>query len=193
MKVNEARQIYSQQIKTINTKRNEYLKQKEELEQKIKSTENGASVFAKEAATLELNYDKLTKKQDEYQKYIDQLMEQWNLKFNEVATKESAESAKEGFDELNKIMEVVRRMSRGDFVPLSDERKVMEYDSDMYQLAKSAQAIAQMRKKGKEHDSLWGDEEKRDKLDPSAEADNQEAIGVAPEVMSVEEITGTDE
>jgi len=36
---------------------------------------------------------------------------------------------------LGKIMTVFRRLSRGDIVPQSDERRLMEYDSKMYTTA----------------------------------------------------------
>ena len=87
------------------------------IREKIKRTENGAAVYADEAATLELTYSAVAEKQDEYQKYMDKLMEQWNVKFDEVAVKNNAKAEKEGFEELRKVLEVVRRMTRGDTVP----------------------------------------------------------------------------
>jgi len=80
-------------------------------------------------------------------------------------------------------------MTHGDIVPHSDEKKVMDYDKDMYQMAKSAQMLAQMRKEErKEHESLWEDEEKRESRDATEVADNQEAFAPGPEVVSVEEV-----
>lgn len=56
-------------------------------------------------------------------------------------------------------MTTVARMCAGDKVPYTDEKKVMEYDSDMYARAKQAQMImASMKKKQKEYDSLWDEE-----------------------------------
>lgn len=188
MKVGEARQIYSTQLREYNLQKNKLAKQREELNEKIKQTENGTMIFANEAATLELTYNAVAEKQDEYQEYMDKLMEQWNLKFNEVATKENVEAEKEGFEDLQKIMKVVQRMTKGDTVPPGDEKKVMDYDKDIYQMAKSAQMIAKMRKKGQEHDSLWEDDkEKREREDPMEAADGQEAFAGGPEVVSVED------
>ena len=60
---------------------------------------------------------------------------------------------------IGKIMTTVARMCAGDKVPYTDEKKVMEYDSDMYARAKQAQMImASMKKKQKEYDSLWDEE-----------------------------------
>lgn len=187
MKVGEARRIYSTQLKEYNMQKCSLAKQKAELNDKIKKTENGAVIYANEAATLELTYNAVANKQDEYQKYMDQLMEQWNLKFDEIATKENVEAEKEGFEDFRKIMEVVRRMTKGDTVPPGDEKKVMEYDNDMYQMAKSAQMMAQMRKRGEKHESLWEDEEERERMDPLEEADGQDAFADGPEVVSVED------
>lgn len=188
MTVGEARQTYSVQLKSYNIQKCKLAKQKAELAEKMKTTENGAMVFANEAATLELTYNAVAEKQNEYQDYMDSLMEQWNAKFNEVATRENAEAEKEGFEDLRKIMEVVRRMTRGDTVPGTDEKKVMEYDKDMYQMAKSAQMVARMRNKDREkHDSLWEDEEKREREDAMETADGQEAFADGPEIVSIED------
>lgn len=188
MTVGEVRKTYSVQLKSYNIQKNNLAQQRAALNEKIKKTENGSVVYANEAATLELTYNAVAKKQNEYQNYMEQLMEQWETKFNEVATRENAEAEKEGFEELSKIMEVVRRMAKGDNVPQGDEKKVMEYDKDMYQMAKSAQMVAKMRKKDREdHDSLWGDEEEREREDPMEAADGQEAFAAGPEVVSVED------
>ncbi len=188
MTVGEARKTYSVQLRNYNVQKYKLAKQKNELADKIKSTENGATIYAGEAATLELTYNAVAQKQEEYQNYMDQLMEQWNMKHDAVATKENVEAEKEGFEDLRKIMEVVRRMTKGDNVPQSDEKKVMEYDKDMYQMAKSAQMVAQMRRKDREdHDSLWEDEEERQREDPTESADGQEAFMDGPEIVSVED------
>lgn len=188
MTVGEARKTYSVQLRNYNVQKYKLAKQKNELADKIKSTENGATIYAGEAATLELTYNAVAQKQEEYQNYMDQLMEQWNMKHDAVATKENVEAEKEGFEDLRKIMEVVRRMTKGDNVPQSDEKKVMEYDKDMYQMAKSAQMVARMRRKDREdHDSLWEDEEERQREDPTESADGQEAFMDGPEIVSVED------
>lgn len=188
MTVGEARKTYSVQLRNYNVQKYKLAKQKNELADKIKSTDNGATIYAGEAATLELTYNAVAQKQEEYQNYMDQLMEQWNMKHDAVATKENVEAEKEGFEDLRKIMEVVRRMTKGDNVPQSDEKKVMEYDKDMYQMAKSAQMVARMRRKDREdHDSLWEDEEERQREDPTESADGQEAFMDGPEIVSVED------
>lgn len=74
------------------------------------------------------------------------------------AAKESAKAVGEGMQELAKIIEISRRISNGDKVPASDEKKLMEYDSGLYQAAKAA-AMLHADEKHKEYSSLYEDEE----------------------------------
>ena len=188
MTVGEARQAYSMQLKSYNVQKCKLAQQKSDLEMKIKTTENGSVVFANEAAALELTYNAVAEKQNEYQNYMDQLMEQWDTKFNEIATQQKVEAEKEGFEDLARIMTVARRLMHGDIVPQSDEKKLMEYDSDLYQMAKNAQMIAQIREKDrKKHESLWEDEEKKEQVDAMEEAEGQEAFAAGPEIVAVED------
>ena len=72
--------------------------------------------------------------------------------------KENAETSGKAMEDLGKILEIARRISNGDRVPSTDEKKLMEYSSELYQAAKSA-ALLKANKKQKEHDSLFDDEE----------------------------------
>ena len=100
------------------------------------------------------------------------------------STKQQGEAAKKAGEDLGKLMEVARRIMKGAKVPSSDERKLMEFDSKLYQMAKSIGAMAKVRKR-KEYKSLWEDEEKKDQTDPMEVADNSEA-GSGPEIVSAE-------
>ena len=62
----------------------------------------------------------------------------------------------------------------------------MEFDSDLYQMAKNIGAMIQRLKK-KKYESLWDDEEKKEHEDPMETADDQEAFASGPEIVSVEE------
>ena len=83
-----------------------------------------------------MQYNAVAEKQDEYQDYVDQLMEQWESKFNSVAAKQQDEAAKDYGEEMGKIMTVARRIMHGDIVPAQDEKKLMEFDKDLYMMAK---------------------------------------------------------
>lgn len=74
---------------------------------------------------------------------------------------QSAAKEKQAEDEA-KIMAVYRAMARGDDVPASDEKKLMEYNADLYQAAKMAQAMArtlERQAKRKKQDSQWDKKE----------------------------------
>ena len=65
MKIAEARQIYSTQIKAYHEQHTALFKQKKELEEKMKSEENGSITYANEAATLELSIKAVEEQKEE--------------------------------------------------------------------------------------------------------------------------------
>lgn len=68
----------------------------------MENTPDGKTRYADEAATLELKYNAVAEKYDEYQSYVSQLMEQWNSKFNSVVAKQQVEVAKDYGEEMGK-------------------------------------------------------------------------------------------
>ena len=73
-----------------------------------------------------------------------------------------------------KCLEIARRIARGDKVPPKDEMKLLEFNAEMYQMAKNMAVIAK-KDKPKEHDSLWDDEEEQtEQPTPSEVVDNME-------------------
>lgn len=186
MKAGDARKLYGNQLKEYNVQAFKLAQERNALKEKMKNRPNGESLYAQEAAKLELTYEAVDSKKKEYQTYMDQLMEQWDAKFAQVAGKQGAEAEKDAMDDLAKILTVARRIMHGDIVPPSDEKKLMEYDADLYQLAKNAQMLAQNRDK-KKYKSLWEEEEEKVYEDPMEVADSQEAFASGPEVVSVEE------
>lgn len=72
--------------------------------------------------------------------------------------REAAKNGEERADDMAKIMEIARRIADGDIVPQSDEKKLMEYSADLYQVAK-ASAMANRDKEHNEYDALFDDEE----------------------------------
>lgn len=77
---------------------------------------------------------------------------------------ENAEKSKEYIEDAAKIMEIARRIARGDHVPATDEKKLMEYNRELYQVAKQA-AVLNANKKHKDYDSLFEDEDENAKRD----------------------------
>lgn len=193
MKIGEARQIYSAQIKEFQQQKITLTKQKKDLEHKMSILPDGKEQYANEAATLELSYNAVSEKYEEYRNFMEKIMEQHSLLLNAESTKQQGEAMEEYALDQIKIMEVARRIGRGDIVPASDEKKLMEYSMELYMSAKNMAMLSELRDKDKEkHDSLWDDEEdKPDNPDPMEVADNGELQGAAPDIVSAEEVVAS--
>ncbi len=186
MKIEEARQLYSAQINAYREQQSILSKKKKELENKINTTPDGATIYANEAATLELTMKAVEEKQTEYKEYMEKLMEQWSAMTNMVSTQQQNEAMKEYVGELAKVLEVARRLMKGAIVPATDEKKLMEYSMEMYQAAKNIGAMAKQKEK-EEYDSLWEKEEKKvtKEQDPIEVANNTEVFAEGPEIVEV--------
>lgn len=193
MKIGEARQIYSAQIKEFQQQKIALAKQKKDLEHKMSILPDGKEQYANEAATLELSYNAVSEKYEEYRNFMEKIMEQHTLLFNAEATKQQGEAMEDAAQDLIKIMEVARRIGRGDIVPASDEQKLMEYSMELYMSAKNMAMLSELRDKDKEkHDSLWDDEEdKPNNPDPMDVANDGELHGSAPDIVSAEEVVAS--
>jgi len=185
MKIGEARQIYSGQIKAYQQQKVALSQQKQELEKRMNATENGKELFAREAAVLELTYNAVSEKQAEYQDYMSKLMTQHTALANAEVAKQQGEAMEEYVDDMGKIMEVARRLMKGDIVPATDEKKLMEYSMELYQSAKSMGAMKKLEER-EEHDTLWKDEEKpTENPDPMEVADNKTVFAEGPAIVDV--------
>ena len=184
MKIAEARQLYSMQIKAYHEQHTALFKQKKELEEKMKNEENGSIIDANEAATLELSIKAVEEQKSQYQEYMDKLTQQWNAVANMEVAKQQGEAMEEYAVDLAKIMEVARRIMKGGIVPPTDEQKLMEYSMELYQAAKNIGAL--VKKEKEEYESLWeDDEEKTVAEDPTEIADNAEAFDSGPTIVEV--------
>ena len=185
MKIGEARQLYSSVIKSYHEQYSALHKQRQELQTKMDATPDGKTVFANEAAILELTMEAVDEKQTEYKEYMEKLMEQWNGVANMEVAKQQGEAAEEYAADMSKAMEVARRIMKGGIVPADDEKKLMEYSMELYQAAKNMGALAKERE---EYDTLWEEEpEEGEPADPMEVADNTEAFAAGPEIVDVAE------
>lgn len=184
MKIAEARQVYNTQIKAYREQQVALSKQKQELEDKMNSMEDGKTIYANEAAILELTMKVVDEKQAEYKDYMEKILEQWTATANMVSAKQQGEAMEDYMEDLAKIMEVARRLMNGDIVPATDEKKLMEYSMEMYQAAKNIGAMVKQGEK-EEYDSLWDEEEEKEYEDPMETADNTEAFAEGPEIVDV--------
>lgn len=110
------------------------------------------------------------------------------------ASKESADAAGKAASDYAKIMEIARRIARGDKVPTKDEKKLMEYSSELYQMAKMS-AMMNERKKHKKHKSLFEEEEENDKREKlrALESDSSSTDSTDIEGSAAETETGGEE
>lgn len=187
MTLGDLRTRYSMVHKEYNSKKYDLSVQLQETREKIKKQPENKDIYEEQAVVLELQYNAVDEQQKIYDDFIQEFMSQWSVKLTEISTRQNTEAQKDASLELGKILAVARRMSHGDIVPGSDEKKLMEYDSDLYQMAKNAQMMAQQKER-KKYDSLWEDEEKKKPEDPIEAADAQESNLTAPDVIPVEEV-----
>lgn len=187
MKIGEAQQMYRQQVNSYRQQRTVLAKQLEDVRtrmQHIPGDKEANEKYESEAATLQLTLDALDEKESEYQEYLDKLAEKYCAYWNAEAAQQQKDAGKEYAAEMGKIMEVARRIMKGSIVPASDEKKLMEFSMDMYQVVKNIGAMARREKKEK-YDSLWGDEEKKEYDDPKEAAENADAGPDGPEIVDV--------
>lgn len=184
MKIGEAQQIYREQVNAYRTQKAALSKQLEDVRSKMESSvdKDKKEQFGSEAAVLELSIEALNKQEDEYQDYLDELSDQYCAYWNVTIAEQQADAAKEYAVDMGKILEVARRIMKGGIVPATDEKKLMEFNYEMYQMAKSIGAMVRQREKEK-YDSLWEDEEEKEYDDPMEVAENAEASGEGPELV----------
>ena len=182
MKICEVRPTYYQNREKLVDQIRTLSKQKEKAEASYRIT--GDSKFSEEAATLELSIKDTEKAFEENQAVLDSIAEQHTAIMNMETSKQQGDAMKEEMENMGKIMMVFRRLCNGDIVPLTDEKKLMEYDDKMYSMAKNMQAMAQQLEKEREkHKSLWEDEEKKEYPDAMEVADNSEYAGPLPDIQ----------
>ena len=187
MKLKDAMPIYREYRQRLVNQTRDLVKQRDTAIAKLEAT--GDVTWSKEAATLELSIEATKKEFEENQKILDGLTEQWCAAANAENARALADPETGMAATLSKIMTTVARMCAGDKVPYSDEKKVMEYDSDLYGKAKQAQIMmAAMKEKQKEYESLW--KEEGGEYDPEGVADNTTAQGELPEVPQEETGSG---
>lgn len=179
MKISEARNLYQNQLSA-------YQEQRQLIQDQLnKLKENNGDDLTGQAAVLELSLQKLTDKENEYQSYLGILAEQKNKIAGFASAKQQGDSMAEAAEDMGKIMLTARRIMQGGTVPIEDEQKLMEFDKDLWLMAKSAGALA---KKREEYDTLWEEKQKAEAEDPDDIADNSLAAGGAPERVSTDSL-----
>ena len=107
MKIGEARQTYSYQIRSYNEQKWALSKQKAELEKKMEREPENKHIYAGEAAVLELTIDAVSEKQQEYQNYMDKLLEQKFAIEDMIVSEQQCDAMEEYAEDLGKIMRLL--------------------------------------------------------------------------------------
>lgn len=192
MKIGEAQKAYRQQLSLLRGQKSDFVKQREENRKKMeearkKSEEQGVTFELSEAwlereKELQEKIDELSGQIDKNEKTLDDLIEQEVGIFNSVVAEQQGDAMREYGEEMAKCLEIARRISRGDRVPAQDEKKLMDFNMEIYQMAKEMAAM-NMEGKHKEWDSLWGEEEDKEYDDPFEVSQNAETNVGMPEGM----------
>lgn len=186
MKIGEAQQLYREQVQAYQAQKVAVSKQLQDVRSRMEHSADKQEQYGSEAAVLELSLEALNAKQTEYQDYLNELAEQYCAYWNATVADQQADAAKEYAIDMGKILEVARRIMKGGIVPASDEKKLMEFDFELYQVAKNVGAMAR-REKREKYKSLWEDEEEKEYDDPQEVAENAEAGSSGPAIVDVAE------
>lgn len=195
MKIKEARQAYTAQLDILRNRQRELLKEKKEHDARFPGqTGNGAlggdagvvlelsEEYRKRAQELQEKIDRVKEQIDEHVKLRDQVIEMEVGIANAEVARQQGEAMQDYGEEMAKCLEIARRISNGDRVPATDEKKLMDFNMEVYMAAKNM-AVMNMDKKHKEYDSLWGDEEeKAENPDPMEMAADTEISVELPEL-----------
>lgn len=192
MKIGEAQKLYRQQLSFLRGQRSDFVKQQKENREKMeearkKSEEQGVTfelseTYLEREKELQEKIDELSGQIKGNEKTLDDLIEQEVGIFNSVASRQQADAMKEYGEDMAKCLEIARRISRGDRVPAQDEKKLMDFNMEIYQMAKEMAALNRD-KEHKDWDSLWGDEEEKNYEDPQEVSENAETDVGMPEGM----------
>ena len=175
-KYREYRQVLVDQTRSL-------AKQRDEAKKQFELT--GEKKYEEEAATLQLSVEASDEQFKKNQEVLDGLMEQYTAAWNAEVARQQSDPETGYAATMGKIMTTAMRMSRGDNVPYTDEKKLQEANDKLYAAAKQAQAMMKQMKnhKAKDYDSLW--DEEGGEYDPEAAAENAEATGDLPEIPEI--------
>lgn len=150
MKIGEAKELYSAQVRQLWSRKTELTRQKKEIDEGKNKT------MDREGVVLELS-----NVEDKYkiaQKFMEDFMEYTMNLENAEASRRQADAMEDAAIDMAKCMETARRIAKGGKVPAKDEQKLMEFSMEMYLAAKNA-AMLVKDPPDEEYDSLWEDEE----------------------------------
>lgn len=184
MKIGEASRVYSAQVNKLRDQKNELTAQKKAYEKgELNMTEEQAVLLEKSLDRIEFQYQKASEFMEGFGTYKTLLQ-------NVETSKQQSDFMAEKAEEDAKCIEIMRRIARGDKVPPYDEQKLLNYNAEMYQIAKNMALLAENEKR-KEHDSLWDEEDEKptNEMSPDEVVDNMECSMVMPAEIMAEDFS----
>lgn len=180
MKLGEVIPKYREYRNVLVDQKRDLANQRDAAQKKYEQT--GEKEYADEAASLQLSMEAADGVFKKNQEILDGLMEQYAAAWNAEVARQQSDPETGYAATMGKIMTTAMRMSRGDNVPYSDEKKLQEANEKLYASAKQAQAMMKQMKdhKSKDYDSLW--DEEGGEYDPEAAAESAEVTGDLPEI-----------
>lgn len=198
MKIKEARAAYTQQLDLLRKRQRELMKEKEAHEAQGFGAAGNMSLggdgsdggvlfevseeYRRRAEELQSKLDRVKEQIEEHIKLRDEVIETEAGIANAEVAKQQGEAMQDYGEEMAKCLEIARRIANGDRVPAQDEKKLMDFNMEVYMAAKNMAAMNQD-KKHKDYDSLWGDEEEPgESPDPMETAAESEINVEIPEI-----------
>lgn len=186
--IRDAFQRNGKQIEKYSNKISGIRKMQKELEAKIEEDPENAEAYQGEYDKLELSYQALLEKRDEYMDYGGKLMEQSMLIQNAKVAEQQAEAMNKAADDMAKCMEVASRYGRGERVSAKDLQKLMQMFPDLYKMAVAQRMMEEHRDNRKQKD-VFDDEDNTPKdLSVTEEVANTEASIAPPEMAEPETV-----
>lgn len=198
MKIREARAAYTQQLDLLRKRQRELMKEKEAHEAQAFGAAGNMSLggdgssggvvfevseeYRKRAEELQAKIDSVKEQIEEHIKLRDEVIEMEVGIANAEVAKQQGEAMQDYGEEMAKCLEIARRIADGDRVPPQDEKKLMDFNMEVYMAAKNMAAM-NIDKKHKDYDSLWGEEEEPgENPDPMETAAESEINVEIPEI-----------
>lgn len=152
------------------------------------ATDMGKALATKQVSvdgvSIELSDEALQALYDAREKFYadrDAETERYVAEFNSYVAKQQQEAGQDIAEDTAKALLTARRIARGDIVPAIDEKKLLEFNQELYKMAKMSAMLHQMEEHRKDK-SLYGDEEEREYTDPEAETTPMQKYAVEVEV-----------
>lgn len=183
MKIKDAKQVYSAQLNVLQNK-------KQSLTKLLKEQEtSGQTIPSFDRLELTRELSEVDAQYEATRSVMEGILTKESLIHNTEAAKQQGEAAAKWGEEISKMMEVFRRISSGAKVPPRDEKKLMDFNYELYMAAKSAAMMA--KRNDKEYDSLWddGEEDSGEVQDAHEIAENSEISVPPPEAAAAETVS----